>query len=159
SGRLKMEIVPMDLRDVIKQCEHELKPLMDEKKHTFTVQIPDHPLQINGDFARLNQVISNILTNSQKFTPDGGKVEVTVSEKPESVSISVKDNGIGIRKEDIAKVFDLFSDIKKPGNIKGTGLGLNVAKGIIEAHGGKIEAFSESEGKGAIFTTTLPKIK
>jgi signal transduction histidine kinase len=130
---------------------------MDEKRHTFTVQIPDHPLQIIGDFARLNEVISNILTNSQKFVPEGGKVELSVSEKPDSVSISVKDNGIGIRKEDLVKVFDLFSDIKKPGNIKGTGLGLSVAKGIVEAHGGKIEAFSEGEGKGATFTVILPK--
>ncbi|MDD5503027.1 MAG: transporter substrate-binding domain-containing protein [Candidatus Thermoplasmatota archaeon] len=159
SGRLKMEIVPMDLREVLKQCQRELKPLMDDRHHTFNVQIPDHSLQINGDFSRLNQVLSNMLMNSQKFAPEGGKVEVSVEEKPDSVRISVKDNGIGIRKEDIAKVFDLFSDIKKPGNIKGTGLGLSVAKGIVEGHGGKIEAFSEGEGKGATFTVILPKKK
>jgi signal transduction histidine kinase len=159
SGRLKMDMKPMDLRAVLKQCISELKPLMDEKHHTFTVQVPDNPLQINGDFSRLDQVISNILANSQKFTPDGGKVEVSVQEKKESVSISVKDNGIGIRKEDIGKVFDVFSDIKTHIEIKGTGLGLSVAKGIIEAHGGKITAESDGEGKGATFTITLPKLE
>ena len=99
----------------------------------------------------------NVLDNAAKFTPDGGRIEVHVEDKDERVIIRVVDSGIGIGSEDLKRVFEPFSNIKKPTYIKGTGLGLSVSKGLIEAHGGKISVESEGEGKGTTFKIILPK--
>ncbi|PKK86487.1 MAG: hypothetical protein CVT48_01060, partial [Thermoplasmata archaeon HGW-Thermoplasmata-1] len=158
SGRLTIEMQPIDLRDAINHCAGEIKPLVEDKKQKLNLEIPERPLSVNGDGARLEQVFMNILNNASKFTPESGTIAMRAEEAGGDVRVSISDTGMGIRKEDLTRIFEPFADVKKATYIKGTGLGLSVAKGIVEAHGGTIKAESEGEGKGATFTVSIPKI-
>ena len=119
--------------------------------------IPPPKIRISGDAIRLSQVVMNVLDNASKFTPDGGRIMIRVEDKIDRVSVEVVDSGIGIRRDDLNRVFEPFSTIKKSSYIKGTGLGLSVSKALITAHGGTITVESEGEGKGSKFTIILPK--
>ncbi|MDD5503024.1 MAG: PAS domain-containing sensor histidine kinase, partial [Candidatus Thermoplasmatota archaeon] len=159
SGKLQVENAPVDISSVLKDCLNEIRPVVDDMEQSIEVEIPSRPLMISGDFSRLSQVIMNILSNASKFTPKKGKIRIKAEEEENFVRVSVKDTGIGIRKKDIERVFEIFADIEKPDYFKGTGLGLSVSKGIVEAHGGTIDAYSDGEGKGSTFTVVLPKSK
>jgi PAS domain S-box-containing protein len=159
SGKLQVENAPVDVSLVLQECLNEIRPVMDDMEQSIEVEIPSGPLMISGDFSRLSQVIMNILSNASKFTPKKGKIRVKADEEENFVRVSVKDTGIGIRKKDIERVFEIFADIEKPDYFKGTGLGMSVSKGIVEAHGGTMYAYSEGEGKGSTFTVVLPKSK
>jgi signal transduction histidine kinase len=104
-------------------------------------------------------VLANLLDNASKYTPEQGEITITVDADADTIRLILSDTGVGIRKEDLAKVFEPFSNIKKPSTIQSAGLGLSIAKGIVEAHGGKMWVQSDGEGKGATFTFTLPKLK
>ncbi|MEM3017460.1 MAG: PAS domain-containing sensor histidine kinase, partial [Candidatus Bathyarchaeia archaeon] len=156
SGKLTLNISPLNLKEIIDHCTLEIKPFLKESQELH-VQIPDPPPIIQGDKVRLTQVLMNLLSNAAKFTPEGGRIQLAVEDEEEAVKIWVSDTGIGIRNEDLPRVFEPFAAIQKPTYIKGTGLGLNISKGLVEAHGGRIWAESEGEGKGATFTLTLPK--
>jgi signal transduction histidine kinase len=159
SGKLGLDIQDIDAGAVIRQCIKDLKPLTDEKKQTVEVDMPKKPLQLKADLQRLGQVVSEILTNAYKFTPEKGRITIKVNDTKDILEIAISDTGMGINKSDLDKIFKPFADIKRPTTFQSTGLGLNVAKGIVEAHGGKITVESEGEGKGAAFTVTLPKMK
>jgi two-component system CheB/CheR fusion protein len=159
SGRFQLNFEPLDFRDVINQSIKEMQAAVDLKKQSLRVEIPDEPLPIHGDSARLGQVLLNLLANASKFTPENGLITVKVEEEADAVKVQVSDTGLGLRTEDLVRVFEPFSAIEKPVYIKGTGLGLSLAKGLVEAHGGEIWAESAGEGKGATFTFTIPKNK
>lgn len=160
SGKMKLNLKPIDFQEVIQHCVNEIQPLIEEKKQRFNLKVPRGNLVIKGDIIRLSQALMNLLDNASKFTPKKGKIELSVENMKESIQVQVKDTGIGIKNKDIDRIFEPFVDIiKKSGYIKGTGLGLSVTKGLINAHGGKIWAESSGEGKGAEFTFTLPKLK
>ncbi|WP_287587140.1 ATP-binding protein [Candidatus Borrarchaeum sp.] len=156
SGRISLNLEFQDLINIINHCIEEIQPFIDEKKQNLNLKIPERPLKIRVDRVRLSQIIMNILNNATKFTPEGGDITLAVEETDGVMQVQVSDNGIGIREEDLEKVFRPFSDIKKPTYIKGTGLGLSVTKGLVEAHGGRIWAHSDGEDRGAAFTFTLP---
>lgn len=157
SGRLQLDLSPLDFLEVVHHCTEEAKPLVDGKRQSFHVETPEKPLMIQGDRARLIQVVMNLLNNASKFTPEGGDVKLRVEEQEESIQIQVSDTGMGIGKEDLERIFEPFAAIEKPTYVKGTGLGLSVTRGLVEAHGGRIWAESLGEGKGATFTVILPK--
>jgi signal transduction histidine kinase len=136
-----------------------MRPLLADKKLNLKQEIPEGKILVRGDEIRLCQVLMNLLSNATKFSYEGNEVTLHVEEKNNTVKVSISDNGIGIRKEDLARVFDPFAAIQKPAFIKGTGLGLSVTQGLVEAHGGKIWAESPGEQRGATFTFTLPKPK
>ncbi|MBS7623722.1 PAS domain S-box protein [Candidatus Bathyarchaeota archaeon] len=159
AGRLPLNLEPLDFRKVLEACKAEIKPFLEEKRLSLKVEAPEAELPVNGDEIRLSQVLMNLLSNAVKFSPEGGRIELAVEDGEEAVKIRVSDTGIGIRKEDLPRVFEPFAAIPKPTYIKGTGLGLNISKGLVEAHGGKIWAESEGEGKGATFTFTIPKLQ
>jgi len=156
SGKLKLNISSLNLKEIIDHCSIEIKPFLKEKQELH-IQVPDVLPPIQGDRVRLSQVLLNLLSNAAKFTPEGGNIKLSVKDEEGMVKIQVSDTGIGIRNEDLKRVFEPFADIQKPTYIKGTGLGLSVAKGLVNAHGGQIYATSDGEGKGATFTFTLPK--
>ena len=158
SGKLELKISSVSLKEIIDHCVAEVKPFLKEKQE-FDVQVPDVLPTIQGDRVRLSQVLMNLLSNAAKFTPEGGTIKLSVKDEEGVVKVQVCDTGIGIRREDLERVFEPFAAIQKPTYIKGTGLGLSVTKGLVEAHGGRIWAESEGEGKGARFTFTLPKRK
>jgi signal transduction histidine kinase len=157
AGRLRLELQPMDFKTVIQSCMAEAEPLIEEKKLSVGMEVPEKPLPIQGDQVRLCEVLMNLLSNATKFSPEGSDVTLRVEEENESIKVQVSDRGIGIRKKDLERVFEPFSAIEKPTYIKGAGLGLSITKGFVEAHGGRIWAESEGEGKGATFTFTLPR--
>jgi PAS domain S-box-containing protein len=155
-GKFELTKKPLDLKEIIANCAAEIQPFMQQKKQTLKFEIPKEPLTIQGDHARLTQVVMNLLSNASKFTPENGEITVRVAKKDGYIQFSVSDMGIGIKAEDLPRVFEPFSAIQKPSYIKGTGLGLSVSKGLIEAHGGRMWAESEGEGKGSAFTFTIP---
>lgn len=159
SGKLPLDLQPLKLRKLIQDCIQQVQPLITEKNHNLKLETPDSEVTIVGDKTRLSQVLMNMLQNAIKFTPDHGRIIVRVTDDENSIQVQVVDSGIGIRKEDLEKVFEPFSAIQKSNYVKGTGLGMSVARGLIRTHGGRIWAESEGEGKGATFTFTLPKRK
>jgi signal transduction histidine kinase len=159
SGRLELNKENLDYQEIIKNCLEEIIPLFEEKQQILNIQLPPGQLNIQADKIRLSQILMNLLSNANKFTPEERGISVTVENTNGEIRTTISDSGIGIRKEDIDRIFEPFSSIKKPTYIKGTGLGLSVTKGLIEAHGGRIIVKSQGEGKGASFTFNLPKSK
>jgi signal transduction histidine kinase len=156
-GKFQLEKKPLNYREVIDHCTHEIQPLIEEKRQQFKVDVAEDQLTTNGDRNRLCQVLINLLSNATKFTPEGSEIILQVEKAANNIRTQVSDTGIGIREEDLGKVFEAFTNIKKPTHIKGTGLGLSITKGLVEAHGGKIWVESEGEGKGTTFTFTIPE--
>lgn len=158
-GTFQLNLEPLNYREVIDHCVREIQPFIREKKQQLKLDVKEEQILVNGDRIRLCQSLMNLLSNSTKFTPENGEIILHVEEDANTVKTQVSDTGIGIREEDLEKVFETFTAIEKPTYIKGTGLGLSVTKGLVEAHGGKIWAESEGEGKGATFSFTIPKYK
>jgi len=133
------------------------RPLIDERHHELILEVPDH-LQMNGDPLRLAQVLSNLLANAAKYTNPQGTIRVVAKQEDAELTISVVDNGIGIAHEDLGLVFGMFAQIRSAQDraAGGLGIGLALAKGIVELHGGRIEAHSAGVGQGSRFIVRLP---
>ena len=156
TGRLQVDLQPLDLQGLLRNVEEEIKPFIDSKNQKLVVEQPETPLLVNGDQIRLSQVLMNILNNASKFTPEDETIKMRAIKDEKVIRITIVDKGIGIKEEDIPRVFEPLAMIEKPIHVKGTGLGLSVSQGIIELHGGSIIAESEGEWKGATFTIILP---
>ena len=115
-------------------------------------------LKILGDYVKLRQVLSNLLTNATKFTPEGGIIRVTAERSGDDLVVSVSDTGIGLKPEDTERIFESFEqvDTSYARKYRGVGLGLTLARYLVELHGGRIWAESEGEGKGSTFRFTIP---
>jgi signal transduction histidine kinase len=159
AGKLQLNPERLNFREVLEQSIKEIEVVADQKKQRVHLEVSNEPLPVRGDPGRLGQVLANLLDNASKYTPEQGEITITVNADADTIRLILSDTGVGIRKEDLAKVFEPFSNIKKPSTIQSAGLGLSIAKGIVEAHGGKMWVQSDGEGKGATFTFTLPKLK
>jgi PAS domain S-box-containing protein len=157
SGKLELNKEPMDFQNIVEHCIEEIRPIIREKKQVLKVNSPKQPLMVQGDKVRLSQILMNLLSNANKFTSEGGQILLNVKVN-QKIHVELSDTGIGIRKQDLERVFEPFSAITKPTYVPGTGLGLSVTKGLIEAHEGKIWASSPGEGKGSKFIFELPTI-
>ncbi|HEX9796309.1 MAG TPA: GAF domain-containing protein [Anaerolineales bacterium] len=152
---------PCQINDLVRRAIEDLRPLAEAKSHLVRYEPPAEALLIMGDPARLNSVMTNLLSNAIKFTPAEGEIDVKVTWDDESVLVEVSDNGPGIGEDEIPHVFDHFFrgrvTVEDPNNpIEGTGLGLALAKTVIEQHGGRVWVRS-SDGAGASFFFTLPR--
>ena len=159
SGRLVVELVSFDLKDVIDQCVTEIGPILSDKKQNLEINLSDTTLTVLGDSQRLSQVVMNLLNNASKFSEEESKILLSAESNDKGVQVSVKDFGIGIKKEDLDRVFEPLAMIEKHIYVKGTGLGLSISKGIIELHKGKIWVESDGEWKGSTFKFQLPRGK
>ena len=158
SGRLEITSEPFQLQGLIEDVVQEFQPFISKRNQVLTVHIPNDLPQVIVDRTRVGQVIINLLSNASKFTPSEGNISIKARETGKMVEVQVSDNGTGIAKEDIPKLFNPFPDIPKPSITESSvGLGLSICKGIIALHGGKIWAESEGKDKGATFTFTIPK--
>jgi len=160
SGRLKLQLTDVNLSDVIEPLAGTMKTILTSRKQTLDIEVEKGLPPVHADKAKLRQVLLNLLGNAIKFTPDEGKLKIEATRKNDWCQVSVVDNGIGIKKEDQKKIFEPFYQLDNP-LIKGktgTGLGLALARQIIEKHGGKIWVESEY-GKGSRFSFTLPLAK
>jgi two-component system CheB/CheR fusion protein len=160
SGRLILKKRPVSLNEVVEAAIETTRSSIDEKKHDLAVDLPSTAPMLDGDPVRLTQVISNLLTNSAKYTDRGGLIELSAHVEDHTLSIRVKDNGIGIPSEQIPRLFKMFAQAPDARDRAegGLGIGLALAKGILELHGGTIEARS-LEGSGSEFQIRLPLLE
>ena len=154
----RMDIEAVLLSKLIQDSVEGIRPLAQEKGVELEMELPDGLPQLRGSSKRLQQVVSNLVVNAIKFTPSGGTVSVKLRDANEHIEVEVCDTGIGIPTDDLPHIFDDFYR-GSHGEGKGAGLGLSIAKKIVEAHGGKIWAQSpcSETGAGSTFTFTLPK--
>lgn len=157
SGKLALKLETFDFNQILHHCMEEMLPILNQKGQKLTVDAPPGSLDLRGDRLRLTEILTNMLNNATKFTPEGGEVSVRVEQNSEFLRVFVHDTGIGIDKTDLERVFEPFSSIPKPSYIKGTGLGMSLAKRLIDAHGGKIWVDSQGRGEGATFAFELPR--
>jgi signal transduction histidine kinase len=157
SGTFSIEPRDETAENVILPVIEGMKAIADAKQQTIELRIESDLPNVNVDARRVGQVAANLLNNSIKFTPVGGRIVVSARQQENCIVVSVLDEGPGISPENLSKVFDRFWQAKGTQRM-GTGLGLSIAKGIVEAHGGKIWAESES-GKGSLFSFTMPLSK
>ena len=156
-NRLDLRRKPVDLTTVIHRAMESSDPLLKERRHTVTLALPTTPLIVNADEGRLSQVLYNLLGNAAKYTHPGGRIQVkAVRDGPDAV-ITVSDNGIGIARENLLNVFEMFTqvDASLERSQGGLGIGLTLSRRIVELHGGAIEAVSEGAGKGSTLIVRL----
>ncbi len=156
-GKVQLKRERVDLADMVAKALEMTAPAFEERRHTLDVRVP-RGLAVNGDAARLAQIIGNLLANAAKYTDAEGRIVVTGELRATEAVLSVTDNGIGIAPEMLPRVFELFAqerqDIDRSQG--GLGLGLAIVRSLTEAHGGRISARSPGKGRGAEFTLTLP---
>lgn len=154
---LELRLEQIDLLDAIRLAIDTSDPLLSHSGHTLIKTFSDEPIRMKGDLVRLAQITSNLLNNAAKYTPGGGRIEIAVSRERNKAIIRVSDSGIGIAKDKLPDIFDMFrqvqTGIKNPQG--GLGIGLALAKNLTELHGGTLSVESE-EGIGSTFTVTLP---
>jgi CheY-like chemotaxis protein len=158
SGKLRLDMRPVDIGEVIAEAVDTVRPTAEARGVNLVVAI-NHVGPVSGDAQRLQQVIWNLLTNSIKFTPQGGRIDVRVDQASSMVQLIVTDTGQGIDPEFLPHVFDRFRQASStPGQTrrKGLGLGLAIVRHLVEAHAGTVSAASSGIGKGASFTVELP---
>ena len=157
-GRVELRKEPVELAIVVARAVETVQPLLEAQKHRLEISMPDEPLVVNGDPVRLTQVIANVLSNAAKYTEPNGTISVICQEKDGLAVLQVRDSGIGIASEVLPHVFELFVQAEHATNRAqgGLGIGLTLAKNLLEMHDGQIEARSEGLGKGAEFAIQLP---
>ena len=158
SGNLQVDLVSVDVGGTVQTTIQGLQPAADAKGVELSCVIDSHHAGARADARRLQQVLWNLLHNAIKFTPRGGRVEARVHRQNGNVTIVVQDNGHGIHREFLPHVFERFrqQDSSTTRESPGLGIGLSIAKHLVELHGGTIRAFSDGEGKGAKFVVELP---
>jgi PAS domain S-box-containing protein len=159
-GRAKLELrrSRVLLADVVSSAVETARPAIEEAGHELTISLPKESVHLDADLTRLAQVFGNLLNNSAKFTERGGQIWLTATRHGDRVSVAVRDTGVGIPAQLLPTVFDMFSqaDRSLERSTGGLGIGLALVKGLVEAHGGTVEAESRGSGKGSTFTVRLP---
>ena len=148
----------VDVAEIIKSAVEMSRPLIDSAGHLLTLELPQPPLFVEADPARLAQVFSNLLNNAAKYTEPGGKIHVRAERSPGGIVVSVRDNGVGIACDALAHVFDIFrqENHSLEWSQGGLGVGLTLVRRFVELHGGTVHALSEGLGKGSEFVVQLP---
>jgi PAS domain S-box-containing protein len=154
AGRLEAKLEPLPVEQLVRATATAVAARTGI--HTFHLDFAPGLPPAQGDAALLTQVLSNLYQNAVKYSPDGGKILTTVTSDDQALSITVSDQGIGIREADIERVFDRFYRAGANPNVHGTGLGLYLSHHLVEVQGGQISASSPGLGNGAAFTVTLP---
>ncbi|MEJ2038677.1 MAG: ATP-binding protein [Desulfosarcinaceae bacterium] len=158
SGRVAWQFAPVDIADLVNDAVDATRQLVTEKQLRLHVHLPSEVQAVNGDRDQLIQALINLISNAVKFCqPKNGRIDITILQRRSHVEVAVEDNGLGIRQEDQAAIFDQFHQVyhKEQGRPSGSGLGLAITKRIIEHHGGQISVESEI-GSGARFSFALP---
>ena len=156
-GKVQLRTETIALADVVAKAIEMTSPAVEERRHTLVVDVPPG-LTLEGDSARLAQVVANLLTNAAKYTDPGGRIHVTAEEQAGGLALRVVDNGHGIAADVLPQVFDLFVQERQDlGRARGgLGIGLAIVRSLVQAHGGTVEASSAGPGLGSSFTITLP---
>jgi histidine kinase len=158
SGQIKLTLQEFDLNELLEHVVLKLKPQFAEKKIKLKIVLSEPVLRVEADWERLQQVLINLLGNALQYTPPNGIVRIYSETKDKMTVCGVEDNGIGLRKSDISHIFERFYRVDKSRSRVGggSGIGLTIARHIIEAHGGSLQAESPGPNKGSRFYFTLP---
>jgi signal transduction histidine kinase/CheY-like chemotaxis protein len=157
-GRIELRRGPVELAAVIHVALETSRPLIDAAGHQLTVKLPSDPIVLDADPMRLAQVFSNLLNNASKYTDPGGTISLTVQRDALEAVVTISDSGIGIPSDALSSVFEMFSQVDTGDrrSQSGLGIGLTLARSLIEIHGGSVSATSEGPGKGSQFVVRLP---
>jgi signal transduction histidine kinase len=157
TNRLALRREQIDLRSVISSAVEATQPLADAAGHVLMADLPDGPLWGYVDFSRMSQVLSNLLNNAVKYTDRGGRIQISGSAENSEIVLAVRDTGIGIEPALMPRIFDMFMQADRSSDRAQTGLGigLTLARRLVELHGGRIEARSDGAGTGSTFTVRI----
>jgi signal transduction histidine kinase len=163
-GKLTLHTEAVELREVVEHALETVRPLIEGRRHRLVLSLPDFPLHVRGDAVRLSQIVCNLLTNAAKYTDEGGTVELVLDRASGSTSgyeeaiVRVQDNGRGISKEVLSRLFEPSTHEERlnSGEHGGLGIGLIVVRGLVQMHGGSVEARSDGPGRGSMFSVRLP---
>jgi signal transduction histidine kinase/ActR/RegA family two-component response regulator len=157
-GRLRLRKAKIALADVLRDALAVVRPLVERSRHELVLDLPAEPVMLDGDDARLTQVFANLLNNAARYTPPGGRIELTARAERGFIEVKVKDNGSGIAQDQLGHVFEMFFQGADPRLARnaGLGIGLTLAKSLVELHGGAIVVESDGIDRGSTFTVRLP---
>jgi len=157
-GQFSIDKSIIDLREVIQRAVETSRPVIDGKHHSLTIAIGDAPIRVDADGLRLSQVLVNLLNNAAKYTPAGGHIELHARVAGDHAEVRVSDDGKGIDRGELERIFDLFIQLEPnvTAAFGGLGVGLALVRRIVELHGGRVQARSEGPGKGSEFIVRLP---
>ena len=156
--KVALKMARVELATVVDQALIMARPLIDAMEHQIEVSLPPHSVLLEGDPVRLAQVLLNLLDNAAKYTPTGGRIDIEAAVVGPVIEIKLRDNGVGISPELLPQIFDLFQQGERTLDRSqgGLGIGLTLAKRLVEMHGGLLEAYSAGAGHGTEFTIWLP---
>jgi two-component system CheB/CheR fusion protein len=156
-GKLQLEVKPIELQAVVADAVETTRPEIERRRHRLSVELPTAPIRLDADPIRLAQLLSNLLDNAAKYTPEEGQVWLTVEATAGQVHITVRDTGVGIPEAQLRGIFDRFTQREASRERSaGLGLGLTLVRTLAEMHGGSAEAASDGPGQGSRFTVRLP---
>jgi signal transduction histidine kinase/CheY-like chemotaxis protein len=158
TGKLAVRKTVVDLQDVVRDAIETVRPFIVARQHTLAVAMDDEPLRVDGDRTRLAQVFANLLNNAAKYTHPGGNIDLAVRREGGEAVARVKDNGIGLTPESMTTIFDMFMQVDRSleRSQAGLGVGLTLARRLVELHGGEIQVQSRGVGRGSEFIVRLP---
>jgi CheY-like chemotaxis protein len=158
TGKLAMDMSPIDLREVVEIVADASRPGAEDRSLEIAMDLPDQPVVVRGDSARLQQVVWNLVANAIKFTEPGGHVRIALRQRGGSAELAVDDDGAGIEASFLPHVFDRFrqADSTTTRSHRGLGLGLAIVREIVERHGGEVSATSAGKGLGSRFVVQVP---
>jgi PAS domain S-box-containing protein len=158
TGTIRLSPERLDVRGVVEHAVESARPLVEQRRHRLSVSLPAEPVWLEGDAARLEQVVVNLLNNAAKYTDEGGNIWVNMQPEGDEVTLGVRDTGVGIAPELLPRVFDLFTQADRTPDRSqgGLGIGLSLTQRLVELHRGKIEAHSAGLGRGSEFIVRLP---
>ncbi|HEY4542593.1 MAG TPA: hybrid sensor histidine kinase/response regulator, partial [Noviherbaspirillum sp.] len=159
-GLATINKAPQDMKTVVSNAVEQVRPVVEARHHQLAITIEPAPAWVLGDDKRLVQVLTNLIHNAAKYTPEGGRIRVEMQARDEEVALVVTDNGIGILPELQPRIFDAFTQAERTPDRSqgGLGLGLALVKSLVEFHGGRVDCFSAGAGQGSRFTVCLPRI-
>jgi signal transduction histidine kinase/ActR/RegA family two-component response regulator len=157
-GILALKRTPVDLRALVTEAVEATRPQIARRHHALSVEQPRGPIHVDADPVRVTQMLSNLLDNAAKYTPDGGHVGLSTQVTDGHVTVVVTDDGVGIAESQLHSIFDLFTQLRGPDGRPGSGLGLGLTlvRRLAEMHGGSVDAASDGPGRGSRFTLRLP---
>ncbi|HVW38838.1 MAG TPA: ATP-binding protein [Pirellulales bacterium] len=157
-GRLELRQERIELADAVRSAIETSRPAVDGRGHELVVDLPEQPIYLEGDLTRLGQAFSNLLNNSARYTPPGGRITIEAKAAAEQVVVAVRDNGVGISAESLPYVFEMFrqGDGALERSQGGLGIGLTLVRRLVELHGGTVEVHSEGRGQGSEFIVRIP---
>lgn len=157
-GKITLDSSPLDLNEVARKSLHSLEQTHPTQNYTIELSPHSEPLPVRGDAVRLEQVFANLLFNALKYTPSGGTIQICLEREDDHARVVVQDSGMGIDKATLPHVFDLFSQGAQSIDRSrgGLGIGLTLVRGLVELHGGRVQAHSDGPGRGSTFEIHLP---